>query len=205
MTRSGPRRCGRAEWRRRRADCDALLLDLGCGDGGYVRRYAIDHPRCLAVGLDSDRAALRRAAQRAARRPERGGAANTLFIAADAAQPPALLHAAADRLTIHFPWAALLRLVLEDGASFAGLIARLAAARCTLEMVLNAAAAPAGCAPPTPQSLGGSLQAPLEAGGFQIRSCSWLERQDAPRSRWAGRLVKGSGRAAVVLQAARSG
>lgn len=204
ITRSGPCRCARSEWEARRADADGLLLDLGCGEGGYVRRYAIAHPHELAVGLDSDRAALRRAAQRAARRPERGGAANALFIAADAAAPPAPLNGAADRLTIHFPWSALLRLILADADVFVGLIDRLAASRCRLEIVLNAAAAPDGYAPPTPASLNAALRLPLESARFNISLCDWLPPSDAPPTRWAGRLVKGSKRPMVSLTALRS-
>ena len=203
MTRSGARSCGEAEWAALRAPYPALLLDLGCGEGGHVRRFAREHPDWLAVGLDTDRAALRRAAQRAARRPERGGAPNAIFAAADAQRPPPELEGAAQRLTVHFPWAALLRLILEDGAAFAVLVDRLCADEARVELILNAEAAPAGCAPPTPASLEAGLRGPLEAAGFALDSCAWLEASDAPPTRWAGRLVKGSGRAGVALAASR--
>lgn len=203
MTRSGARSCGEAEWAALRAAHDALLLDLGCGDGGHVRRFAQKHPDWLAVGLDTDREALRRAAQRAARRPERGGAPNAIFAAADAQRPPPELEGAAQRLTVHFPWAALLRLILEDGAAFAALAGRLCADAAQVELILNAEAAPPGCAPPTPASLEAGLRGPLAAAGFAIDSCAWLEASDAPPTRWAGRLVKGSGRAGVALAASR--
>ena len=129
MTRSGSRECQRAEWEALRSSYGRVLLDLGCGDGSHVRRFAIEHPDWLVIGLDTDRDALRGAAQRCARRPERGGAPNTLFVAADAAQPPPELDGVAARLTAHFPWAALLRLILEDAESFVGLLSQLAADR----------------------------------------------------------------------------
>lgn len=203
MTRSGGRRCDAAEWAALRAPYQALLLDLGCGDGGHVRRFARARPDWLAVGLDTDRDALRRAAQRAARRPERGGAPNAIFAAADAQRPPPELAGAARRLTVHFPWAALLRVILEDAAAFAALADRLCADQAYLELILNAEAAPPGCAPPTPTSLDAGLREPLAAARFAIDSCGWLEASDAPPTRWAGRLVKGSRRAGVALAASR--
>ena len=205
MTRSGSRECQRAEWEALRSGYELILLDLGCGDGSHVRRFAIEHPDWLVLGLDTDRDALRGAAQRCARRPERGGAPNTLFVAADAAHPPPELTGVAARLTTHFPWAALLRLILEDAGSFVGLLSQLAADACEFKLVLNAAAAPEGLERPTPESVGDALRLPLAAAGFEIRSCDWLDVADAPRTRWAGRLVKGSGRAMVGLSASRSG
>ena len=86
-----------------------------------------------------------------------------------------------------------------------GLLSQLAANRCEVELVLNAAAAPEGLERPTPESVGDALRLPLgQADGFEIRSCDWLDAAAAPRTRWAGRLVKGSGRAMVGLSASRS-
>ena len=203
ITRSGPRTYTDSEWTALRARREAVLLDLGCGDGGHARRFAREHPDWLAIGLDTDRDALRRAAQRAARRPERGGAPNTLFVAADAQRPPSELNGAASRLSVHFPWSALLRLILEDPAAFAVLADRLCAGEATLELILNAEAAPENTPLPTPESLNASLRTPLETAQFHIESCAWLEPEDAPPTRWSGRLIKGSRRAAVALTAAR--
>ena len=203
ITRSAPRTCTDAEWTALRARHDAVLLDLGCGDGAHARRFAREHPGWLAIGLDTDRDALRQAAQRAARRPERGGAPNTLFVAADAQHPPSELIGAASRLTIHFPWSALLRLILNEPAAFATLADRLCADKATLELILNAEAAPPDTPPPTPESLNASLRTPLETAQFHIETCAWLEPEDAPPTRWSGRLVKGSRRAAVALTADR--
>ena len=203
ITRSGPRTYTDSEWTALRARRDAVLLDLGCGDGAHVRRFAREHADWLAIGLDTDRDALRRAAQRAARRPERGGAPNALFVAADAQHPPPELTGAARRLTIHFPWSALLRLILNDPAAFATLADRLCAGEATLELILNAEAAPENTPLPTPESLNAALRTPLEAVNFTIETCAWLEPENAPPTRWSGRLVKGSRRAAVALTAAR--
>ena len=203
ITRSGPRTYTDSEWTALRARREAVLLDLGCGDGGHARRFAREHPDWLAIGLDTDRDALRRAAQRADRRPERGGAPNTLFVAADAQHPPPGLAGAVSRLSVHFPWAALLRLILNEPAAFAALADRLCADKATFELILNAEAAPPDTAPPTPESLNAALRAPLEAANFAIETCAWLEPENAPPTRWSGRLVKGSRRAAVALTAAR--
>lgn len=203
VNRSETRDYNREQWDALRARYDALLLDLGCGEGDHVRRFARERPDWLAVGLDTDREALRRAAQRAARRPERGGAPNALFIAADAQHPPQELRGSAQRLTVQFPWSALLRLILEDAPAFGALADQLCAEQAELQLILNAEAAPPGCEPPSPASLQAALREPLERARFTIHQCDWLNPEDAPPTRWAGRLVKGSRRAVVALSASR--
>ncbi len=202
IERAGPRLLDQAEWRDRRSNAAGVLLDLGCGDGSFARRFAIEHPDWLAIGLDADRDALRSAARASERRPERGGAANTLWIAANIDALPAELEGAADRLAIHFPWSGLLAMILQHPDDFAGLAARLCAPRAALSLVLNAAATPQN-EPLAPGSLHEALAGSLLAHGFKIERCDWLDPVDAPPTKWAGRLVKGSGRAMIAVEARR--
>ena len=184
----------------------STLVDLGSGDGAWPRRFAREHGNILAIGIDSDRSALREAAKLAERKPARGGAPNTLYIAASAETLPAELpelRAAADWITIYFPWAALLRLILGGDPQVADTLNALAAPRARLSVVLNAEAAPDGFDRPTPQSVSKSLKSPLEVAGFRVTRAEWLDAADAPPTTWGGRLVKGSGRAMVGVDAQR--
>ena len=202
IERAGPRLLEQAEWRDRRSNAAGVLLDLGCGDGSFARRFAIEHPDWLAVGLDADRAALRAAARASERRPERGGAANALWIAANIDALPVELDGAADRLAVHFPWSGLLAMILEHPSEFAALASRLCAPVASLSLALNAAATPQN-EPLAPGSLRAALAGPLLDRGFEIERCDWLDPADAPPTKWAGRLVKGSGRAMIAVKARR--
>ena len=192
-----------AEFDALRSRYSSTLIDLGSGDGAWPRRFAREHGNILAIGIDADRSALREAARLAERKPARGGAPNALYIAASAETLPAELRAAADWITIYFPWAALLRLILGGDPQVADILNALAAPRARLSIVLNAEAAPDGFDRPTPQSVSKSLRSPLEVAGFRVTRSEWLDAADAPPTTWGGRLVKGSGRAMVSVDAQR--
>jgi len=61
-----------------------VVLDLACGSGPYLRRFALALPRGLAVGLDRSRPMLREARRRA----QREGLTNLLLVHADAGDLP---------------------------------------------------------------------------------------------------------------------
>lgn len=65
-------------------------------------------------------------ARRAGRRPERDGAPNAVFIASSVEALPEELSPIADRVTIHFPWGALLRGVICAEREIVSPIARIA-------------------------------------------------------------------------------
>ena len=192
-----------AEFDQLRSRYASTLVDLGTGDGAWPRRFARDYGNVLAVGVDPDRSALQDAAKLAERKPARGGAPNALYVAASAESLPAELQGAADWITIYFPWAALLRMILAGEQQIADILNTLAAPRARLSIVLNAEAAPDGFKKPEPSAVRKSLQVPLESIGFRITNSEWLDAAAAPPTTWGGRLVKGSGRAMVGLDASR--
>lgn len=203
ITRRGPRSMDQREFDELRGPCSSTLVDLGTGDGAWPRRFAREYPQCLAIGVDPDRKALREAAKLAERKPARGGAPNTLYVAASIERLPPALYSSADWVTIYFPWAALLRTLLNGDEVLAEVLQLLCQPRARLSIVLNAEAAPDGLTPPTPQSVSKSLEQPLESSGFRITRSEWLDADQTPPSTWGGRLVKGSGRSMLALDASR--
>lgn len=203
ITRRGPRRLDSAEFQESRARYSSTLVDLGTGDGAWPRRFAREYGNVLAIGVDPDRNALREAAKLAERKPARGGAPNALYVAASAESLPAELHGAADWVTIYFPWATLLRMILAGERQIADILHTLAGPRARLSIVLNAEAAPDGFENPEPSAVRTSLEGPLESAGFRITRAEWLDAAAAPPTTWGGRLVKASGRAMVALDASR--
>ena len=203
ITRRGPRAMDQAEFDELRGRYASTLVDLGTGDGAWPRRFAREHGNVLAIGVDSDRKALQEAAKMAERKPARGGAPNALYVAARAESLPPELSRSADWLTIYFPWSALLKLILGGDDQIAEILNHLAAPRARFSIVLNAEAAPDGFDNPKPETVRKSLKSPLEAAGFRATASQWLESEKSPPSTWGGRLVKGSGRAMVALEASR--
>lgn len=203
IERGGARRLGDGEWAERRGGAAGVLIDLGCGDGSFARRFAIGNPDWLAVGVDADRDALGEAARASERRPERGGAPNALWIAANTESLPSELDGSADRLAIHFPWAGLLEMILQRPDDFAALAGRLCAPDAALSLVFNAAETPQNPAL-APGEVQAAVTAPLAVHGFAVERCDWLDPADAPPTRWAGRLVKGSGRGMIAVDARRA-
>ena len=204
ITRRGPQPMDQVEFQRLQSRYSSTLVDLGTGDGAWPRRFARDYGNVLAIGVDSDRNALREAAKLAERKPARGGAPNALYVAARVEELPPELHSAADWITIYFPWAALLKAILSGNEQLAEILNTIAASRSRLSIVLNGEAAPDGLQNPTPESVSIALESTLATAGYRVTRSEWLDAAQAPATNWAGRLVKGSGRAMVALDAQRN-
>lgn len=192
-----------AEFDALRARYSSTLVDLGTGDGAWPRRFARDYGNVLAIGIDSDRSALKEAAKMAERKPARGGAPNALYVAGRIEDIPKELHHVADWVTIYFPWAALLKLILSGDEAIAKLLEELCAPRARLSIVLNAEAVPDGFDRPTPESVSKTLKSTLDTAGFRVTRSEWLDAAQTPPTTWGGRLVKGSGRSMIGLDASR--
>jgi len=82
-----------------------ILIDLGTGDGRYVRYIAAERPAWFAIGIDACRENLRHASRRTG--------ANVLFAIANAHALPHELAGVATEITINFPWGSLLTGLLQ--------------------------------------------------------------------------------------------
>lgn len=104
------------EFRGRLAGYNHILLDLGTGDGRFVRTLAERHPSWFMIGVDACRDNLRE--------HSRAKLANMLFIIAEAQHLPQELTGLVSHLTINFPWGSLLEgLLTGDRALMEGLAA----------------------------------------------------------------------------------
>lgn len=109
-----------------------VLLDIGTGDGRYVRTVARACPALFAIGLDASRENLRASS--------RSALANELYVIANALSMPPELHDRADHITINFPWGSLLRgLVEAEDSLLQGMLA-VTKPGALLEVRLNAGA-----------------------------------------------------------------
>lgn len=169
-----------------------VQVDIGTGDGRFVRQMAHQHPSDLIIGVDACRENLHDASRRA---PD-----NALFVIANAQNLPPELDQCADRITINFPWGSLLEgLLIPDSPVMMGLQA-IARPDSSLVIRLNAGAlAEAGYE--------------LEAGAHQIKALlthsgfnlwppvqmSQVDLVNCPTT-WAKRLAFGRDPRAIVIE-----
>jgi 16S rRNA (adenine(1408)-N(1))-methyltransferase len=158
----------------------------------------------LVVGVDASAAAMAAASRRAARRPERGGLPNALFVMAAAEALPPELDGLADRVTVHFPWGSLLRgLLAADPQVMAGLV-RVMRQGAALSMLVSSTARDngAGVGPVDERALA-ALAVDYGLHGLGVTGVRPATPTDvaAARSTWGKRLGAGARRPAWLLQA----
>lgn len=168
-----------------------LELDLGTGDGRYVRTVALQHPERFVIGVDACRENLRDASRRA---PQ-----NALYLVANALALPAALDGLATWLTINFPWGSLLRGLLEEESRLPQCLARLGRDGGLVQVRLNAGAlAEAGF---TLDDGGRQVRRRLRAAGFVVATVEALGPRElrAVPTTWAQRLAFGRDPRALQL------
>lgn len=160
-----------------------VLLDLGTGDGRFVRHVALADPARLAIGVDACRENLVAASRTAP--------PNALYVIANALNLPAELRGLASHITINFPWGSLLRGLLESDPDLLQGIGATLEPGGGLELRLNAGALDEeGWAF---EQGGDRIQRVLRDAGFTVGSVVPIERKSlrALPSTWAKRLAFG--------------
>ena len=172
-----------------------ILIDLGTGDGRYVRCRAEQHKERFFIGVDACRDNLRANSRRIL--------PNALFIIADAQALPTELNGLASHVTINFPWGSLLESLLSSEDS---LISRLLSATrpfARMDIHLNAEAlVTAGW---TLESGADQIECIVNTVGWRTKSHSWMDAhllRSFPTT-WAKRLAFGRDPCAIRLSVQR--
>jgi 16S rRNA (adenine(1408)-N(1))-methyltransferase len=172
-----------------------VTIDVGTGDGRAVLVAAARAPATLVLGLDANAAGMAEASRRAARAPRKGGLPNARFILASAESPPPVLAAAADLVTVRFPWGSLLRGVVGADVAVAAGIAGMVAPGGTLELLLAPAVRDGLDGVPTSKGdLVAGAAAAFHAHGFDVEDVRTPTPAEvkAGGSTWARRLDRRS-------------
>jgi 16S rRNA (adenine(1408)-N(1))-methyltransferase len=171
-----------------------VVVDLGTGDGRFVRHLARRCPQRAVIGVDTCRENLRDSSRTA---PE-----NALFVVADALALPGELHRLATGVTVNFPWGSLLRGLLDGHAGLLDGLRAVGRSGAALEVRLNAGAlTDAGS---DLESGGERVAAVLRKAGFAvgpIRALGPDQLRDCPTT-WAKRLAFGRDPRAIQIGAA---
>lgn len=171
-------------------------VDVGTGDGRFVRHLSWELPKMGAIGVDLTAANLRIAS--------RAAAGNALYVIADALALPEELSQVADHITINFPWGSLLRGLLGgDQGPLTGLRS-IGKGGTRLEITLNAGAvAESGW---TLDAASERMAAVPRDAGVTVRATSALGRADLRRlpTTWSKRLAFGRDPRAIRIEAVLS-
>lgn len=178
-----------------RAPYEALVLDVGTGDGKHVLHLAKQRPQALVVGLDAEPDRMRKAAARAAAKPAKGGLPNALFVWSSVEHIPRELSAVTE-MHILMPWGSLLRgMVGGDDQILANLTqACVPGATFLVTLNLHAWRPPvpevSGLPEPTPESALDTLAGIYATARWRIESASYLDDAEiaALSTSWTRRL-----------------
>jgi hypothetical protein len=116
----------------RLASYNCIHLDLGTGDGRYVRYLADKHPDWFVIGVDSCRENLRE--------HSRAKLPNMLFVIASGQNLPAELNGLVSHVTINFPWGSLLAGLLTCDPGLLNGLSSISRPNAQIEIHLNGGA-----------------------------------------------------------------
>jgi hypothetical protein len=120
------------ELKERLTNYDRTLLDLGTGDGRYVRTLAERHPDWFIIGVDACRENLHE--------QSRTKLQNLLFMIASAQDLPHELHGLVSHITINFPWGSLLGSLLAGDRMLLRGLESVARSTASVDLRLNGGA-----------------------------------------------------------------
>jgi 16S rRNA (adenine(1408)-N(1))-methyltransferase len=186
-----------AALRARIAPYGGVTVDLGAGDGRFAYQYGQRHPDRFIIAIDPVRENLRELSAKAARKLERGGAPNVLYVVASIEQMPPELDAVADDVYVTLPWGSLMRgIILGDPAVLAA-IARIARGSATIRIVLNTrifddpVPIEARDLPEiSPEYARGTLAPAFGDAGMRVAEARWMSADEVAQipTTWAKRL-----------------
>ncbi len=175
----------------RLANYNRILLDLGTGDGRYVRCLADEHPGWFVIGVDACRENLHGYSQAKLQ--------NMLFIIAEAQALPRELNGLVSHISINFPWGSLLESLLTGDPKLMGGLESLAGATASVDLRLNGGAFAE--ARTSLEGGAGKIYSNLLKAGWQIASPVVMESSALRKfpSTWARRLAFGRDPRAIAL------
>jgi len=169
-----------------------ITLDLGTGDGRYVRTLAEEHPDWFVIGVDSCRENLRE--------HSRAKLKNMLFIVASAQDLPNELNGLISHITINFPWGSLLESLLKGDSKLMNGLQSVSRSDTSVNLHLNGGAMAEAAT--TLEAGAEKIYNNLLQSGWNIESPATMDAKDLRRfpTTWAKRLAFGRDPRAMALR-----
>lgn len=192
----------------RRRGRPLTMIDLGTGDGRFAYRWAREHRDTFCIGLDPVAEAMREVSHKASRKPARGGLDNVIFVVASIERRPDALVGLADRLFVNYPWGSLLEAFVVPDRRLLANVVSFARPGADLTVLLNYSVFEDSSylerldLPPFDRdALGIRLAPALEALGVQILEHDLTTGAPPYATSWQRRLVAGSSRKTLRIEA----
>jgi 16S rRNA (adenine(1408)-N(1))-methyltransferase len=112
----------------------SVVVDLGTGDGRFVYKMARQYPNKLFIGVDAAAENMMEYSLRALKKPDKGGAANAVYLAASAEDLPPQLDGLAHEIYVILPWGSLLEGIVKGGRAVLDGLARIARPGAVLDL-----------------------------------------------------------------------
>jgi 16S rRNA (adenine(1408)-N(1))-methyltransferase len=168
-----------------------IVLDLGTGDGRYVRTLAERHPHWFVIGVDACRENLREFSQTKLQ--------NVLFVIASAQELPRELDGLISHISINFPWGSLLESLLAGDVRLTRRLAAISRSAASIDLRLNGGAlAEAG---KTLEAGADRIHYNLLKAGWELARPVMMDASSLKKfpSTWAKRLAFGRDPRAMML------
>lgn len=176
----------------RLAKYNRITLDLGTGDGRYVRTLAGAHPDWFIIGVDSCRENLREYSQVKLQ--------NMLFVIASAQDLPNEFNGLISHLTINFPWGSLLKSLFINDSDLMSRLSSISRPNAQIDIHLNTGALAEVKSALEDGAM--KIQENLVSAGWQIRGPVLMNARDLKNfsTTWARRLAHGRDPQAMILR-----
>jgi 16S rRNA (adenine(1408)-N(1))-methyltransferase len=173
-----------------------VTLDLGTGDGRFVRTLAEKHPAWFMVGVDACRENLRE--------HSRTKLPNALFVIARAQGLPCEFEGLFSHIMINFPWGSLLEGLLACDPRLMSALASVSRPDARITLCLNS-----GALAETGSDLNtgaGIIHESLSRCGWDLEPLLRMEPGDLKKfpTTWARRLAHGRDPRAVIINGQRT-
>ena len=186
----------RNDFRNRLAQYNDITLDLGTGDGRYVRSLAERYPQRFIIGMDACRENLRVHSH--------AKLSNMLFIIASAQDLPCEFEGLFSQLAINFPWGSLLESLLAGDPGLMHGLEGIARPNAYIEICLNSGALKE--AGTSLEAGAGIVYGNLQRHGWKLKPPLPMQKDALKKfpSTWARRLAHGPAPQTIILRARRA-
>jgi 16S rRNA (adenine(1408)-N(1))-methyltransferase len=183
----------------RRGDRAHVFVDVGTGDGRLAYAVASAHPSWLVLGLDALDEPMGETAQKAGRKPAKGGVDNLVLLRASIEHVPEELRGIANEVSVMLPWGRLLEGIVLGASDVVDGIAALTSTGARVCVTLNGemwASTPAKYAHlplPTPAYVADVIAPAFATAAIAVGPAAWMSAEDIATigSTWARRLSHG--------------
>lgn len=128
---------GSVEFDNRIKEFKSLIIDIGTGEGEFIYRKARQNREAMFIGVDSAAAAMLPYSIKSAKKTDKGGLSNVMYVVANAEALPDTLYGKADKIFINLPWGSLRDGIIKGEPGVLKSINKIAKANASLEICIS--------------------------------------------------------------------